>query len=127
MELEGLLKEKENLIIRFCKLTEEASLKLEAEKQEEIPLIMEKRERILQEMETLHKRLHEMDIRSKDQGPKIKELELKVLAENIELQKKMEENFKKLKGNIGNNKKAIKINKAYQGQADQSLHLNKKN
>ncbi len=127
MEMKDLIKEKEDLIIRFFKLTEEASMKIEGEKQEDLPLIMEKRERILQKMEVVHKKLQEIGIRPIDQGPKIKELESKVIAENIELQKKMEANFSNLKGNIANNKKAIKINKAYQGQVDQSLHLNKKN
>lgn len=127
MNLKENMKKKENLLLRFCKLTEEALLKIEQEQEEEILLIMEKREKLINELETVNNQLKSIDISLEDQGSKMKELETRILIENKVLQDKMEKSFEKLKENIGNNKKAIKINKAYQGQFDQSLYLNKKN
>lgn len=127
MIFEELLKEKENLMIRFLKLTEEALAKMVKEEEEALPGIMEKREGLIRQMQELEIQLANNKFLSMDQGIRIKELKARMLTENKFLQEKMQENFNNIKENIGNNKKAIKVNKAYYFQAGQSLYLNKKN
>ena len=127
MNLEDLLTGKENLMIRFLKLTEEALEKMEQKKEEDLPLIMDKRDKLIEEMKKIESELAKLDIKSEKQGIRIKELKARILTENQYLQERMVETFAELKENIGNNKKAIKVNKAYQGYAGQSLYLNKKN
>lgn len=127
MELEELLKKKENLLIRFSRLTEEAMFKIENEKEEDLPLTMEKREKLIKEMEIVQGKLKKTSLKPEQEDLKIKQLEARMLAQNKELQEKMEKHFHNLKKNIGNNKKAIKINRAYQGQLGQFPSLDKKN
>jgi hypothetical protein len=127
MIFEELLKEKENLMIRFLKLTEEALTKIEKEEEEALPGIMEKRDILIQQMQDLEIQLVNNKFLSRDQGIRIKELKARMLTENKFLQEKMQENFKNIKENIGNNKKEIKVNKAYSYQSGESLYLNKKN
>lgn len=127
MNVQKQIKNKENVLIRFCKLTEEALLKIENKKEEDLPLIMDKRDKLLKELEVIQNQLKEQKLTIVEQGAKIQELESQVMAKNKDLKEKMDISFKELKTNIGKNKKAIKINKAYQGQLGESMYLNKKN
>jgi len=128
MNVDELLKEKENLMIRFLKLTEEALVRLEKEEEENLPQVMEKRESIIEMMKEVEEQLKGEIFPSKEKELKIQELKARLLSENQFLQEKMKEKYKGLQQNMGNNKKAIKISKAYQGsQIGYSLHLNKKN
>ena len=121
MNLEELLTGKENLMIRFLKLTEEALEKIEQKKEEDLPLVMEKRDNLIEEMKKIESELAKLDIKSEKQGIRIKELKARILTENQYLQERMVENFAQLKENIGNNKKAIKLNKANQENHGQYL------
>ena len=127
MNFEEFLKEKENLMIRFLKLTEEALQRVENKEEEQLPEIMEKRENLIKLMENLEEDNKDSGFALDDQGIRIKELKARLLTENKHLLEEMERAFASLKEEIGKNKKAIKINKAYLTNRPKGYYLNEKN
>ncbi len=127
MNFEDFLKEKENLMIRFLKLTEEALQRVENKEEELLPEIMDKRENLIKLMQELEEKHKDSAFILNDQGIRIKELKARLLTENKHLLEEMESSFTSLKEEMGNNKKLIKVNKAYLGNRPQNHYLNEKN
>lgn len=126
MTFEDFIKEKENLMTRFLKLTEEALQRLEQDEEEYLPEIMEKRENLIKLMNQLEEEGRTASFLAQDQGTRSEELKARLLTENQKLLEEMQSSMTSIKERMVSNKKSIKVNKAYLASRPQNHYLNKK-
>lgn len=124
-EKEALIAEKENLIIRYQRLTEEALRRLVQEEEEKIPEILEKREALIQDFHRVDSHLKDL-VLTEDEEQRLRERKAELLALENTLREQMETQCREIKAGLGKTRQAQKVNRAYQGNSQESLLVNRK-
>ncbi len=123
---ESLLKAKENLLIRFLHLTEEALKKVGLSEEEKVAELIEKREKIIIASDAIDPSFSEYEL-TKEESDRLLSIKTDIVNKNKELQMAAQKQMELIKKDIGTNKQALKVNRAYHVNDEQSYYVNKKN